>query len=70
MEFDGEEEETDEILQKVLDEIGVDLGEQFAAAPTSKVGNVGQSQRVAVAEGAAGGASDDELQARLDQLRK
>lgn len=68
MEFDGEEEETDEVLQKVLDEIGVDLGEQFAAAPTAKLGNAAPSQRVAVAEGA--GASDDELQARLDQLRK
>lgn len=33
---DGEEEETDNLVNEVLDEIGINLGEQMVAAPGQK----------------------------------
>lgn len=62
-----EDEETDEIVAQVLDEIGVDLNQTLGETPTG-------IQSSAVAEGrvaeALGGPADDDLQSRLDNLRK
>ncbi|KAG8891445.1 ESCRT-III subunit protein did4 [Tulasnella sp. 403] len=87
MEDDAEDEaeEGDKILQQVLDEIGVTLGQQLADAPSgiaSAAPLANKQQAVAIGEGgpsllAPGGPStggglsaEDELQARLDNLRK
>jgi charged multivesicular body protein 2A len=70
----GEEEQIDEILGKVLDEIGVDLNTTLKDTPTSIANNEQAAPRVAEALGAGGGsgaaADEDDLQARLDSLKK
>ncbi|KKK27320.1 DOA4-independent degradation protein [Aspergillus rambellii] len=70
--LDGEEEEGEDIVKEVLDEIGVDLGQALGETPTGIQTNAVSEGRVAQAVGAggAGGASDDDLQARLDSLRR
>lgn len=72
-----EEEQVDEILSKVLDEIGVDLNTTLKDTPTGiNAGNIEQADRARVAEavGANGASShdadEDDLQARLDSLKK
>lgn len=76
----AEGEESDAILKEVLDEIGVDLGQQvrlsnqLASAPSSEPASAAPA-RVAISEGApaprpASDATDDDLQARLANLRK
>ena len=76
----GEGEESDAILKEVLDEIGVDLGQQvrlsdqLASAPSSEPVSAAPA-RVAISEGAptprpGSDATDDDLQARLANLRK
>ncbi|KAJ3269758.1 Charged multivesicular body protein 2A [Terramyces sp. JEL0728] len=57
MEDDNDEEESDQILNQVLDEIGIDLNQSMAEAPAGKL----------VKEKAV---EQDDLQARLDSLRK
>ncbi|KAK6458761.1 class E vacuolar-protein sorting and endocytosis factor [Scheffersomyces xylosifermentans] len=71
----GEDEQIDEILGKVLDEIGVDLNTSLKETPNSI--NVQAEEKVStgrMAEAIGGGgthASDeDDLQARLDSLKK
>ncbi|KAK6202296.1 class E vacuolar-protein sorting and endocytosis factor [Scheffersomyces amazonensis] len=72
-----EDEQVDEILGKVLDEIGVDLNSNLKDTPTAinvqTEENVSNG-RVAEALGGAGGSSghtdEDDLQARLDSLKK
>ncbi|WLF80748.1 ESCRT-III subunit protein did4 [Lodderomyces elongisporus] len=80
----GEEEQIDEILGKVLDEIGVDLNTNLKDTPTGIT--AGQeavsNNRVAEGVGAHGGggvssvgggfgaSEEDDLQARLDSLKK
>lgn len=71
-----EDEEADEIVNKVLDEIGVDLNTQMHKAPQNSVADdVQANPKPRVAE-AVGGAPDnptnpdDELQARLDSLKR
>ncbi|EGW31941.1 uncharacterized protein SPAPADRAFT_138616 [Spathaspora passalidarum NRRL Y-27907] len=71
----GEEEQIDEILGKVLDEIGVDLNANLKDTPSAiHAGEQPESNaRVAEAVGAGGGgggADEDDLQARLDSLKK
>ncbi|EER30811.1 hypothetical protein CTRG_05263 [Candida tropicalis MYA-3404] len=70
----GEEEQIDEILGKVLDEIGVDLNTTLKDTPTGIANNEQAAPRVAEALGATGGGSgaadEDDLQARLDSLKK
>lgn len=82
----GEEEQGDAILQEVLDEIGVTTAQELKDAPSGSLAQAEPQAptRVAIGEGvpephaphAAGaghglGASDeDELQARLDSLRR
>lgn len=73
---EGEEEETDELVNQVLDEIGVNLDEQLVGAPGGKQAApaAAASERqapAAMGESAGGGEDvDDDLQARLNNLRK
>mmetsp|Transcript_13797 Transcript_13797/g.29774 ORF Transcript_13797/g.29774 Transcript_13797/m.29774 type:complete len:227 (-) Transcript_13797:29-709(-) len=74
MEGEGEEEETDELVNQVLDEIGIGQGLELAAAPGNKVQQAAAQQEaapaMAAAEGGGGAGLDEDLQARLDNLRK
>lgn len=80
-----DEEEGEEVVNQVLDEIGVDLGQivsrygnQFAGQPTneSQLGETPSGLKTSAPEGkvaqAIGGGDpvDDDLQARLDSLRR
>merc|ERR1712000_399974 len=73
----GVEEEGDEVVEQVLEEIGVDFNQQLGETPTA-LGNEAQTEgRIAQAVGGGGGGGsnggdpvDDDLQARLDSLRK
>lgn len=91
MELD-DEDETEEIVNQVFDEIGIDLNQALGNAPkdivTNNVGangllsNGGESNKLAQPIGAGGtsssnsggggggGNADDDLQARLDSLRR
>ncbi|KAK8091877.1 Snf7-domain-containing protein [Apiospora hydei] len=71
----GIEEEGDEIVEQVMEELGVDLNQalsQFGETPTGLQSDKVAEGRVAQAVGGGGGADpgDDDLQARLDSLRK
>ncbi|CAK9435303.1 uncharacterized protein LODBEIA_P57320 [Lodderomyces beijingensis] len=70
----GEEEQIDEILGKVLDEIGVDLNSNLNLkdTPTGAPSHGEAVGKVAESVGAHGGAEtvEDDLQARLDSLKK
>ncbi|KAI8464493.1 MAG: Snf7-domain-containing protein [Monoraphidium minutum] len=85
MEGEGEAEETDELVSQVLDEIGINLGSQMVNAPEMPVAAPAAAAPVAAMEGPMGGAVgagpsgsgpvagsgiDEDLQARLDNLRK
>lgn len=63
----GEDEQADEILTKVLDEIGVDLNTSLKDTPNQINVENPETQRVAQA---IGGSDEDDLQARLDSLKK
>lgn len=63
----GEEDQADEILTKVLDEIGVDLNANLKDTPSNIAVEEVQPSRVAQAVGAN---DEDDLQARLDSLKK
>jgi len=64
-----EEEETDDVLNQVLDEIGVDLSNSLGETPTGLASKEASTEgRVAQAIG--GDPGDDDLQARLDSLRR
>ena len=79
---EGEEDETDELVSQVLDEIGVDLDTNLVSAPMR--GKAKQQEAAPEAAGqqaepmgqSAGGGDagssgiDDDLQARLNNLRK
>ncbi len=58
LEEDGEEGESDEIVQKVLDEIGISLGGSMVDAPTTGF-SAQEKQKDA-----------NDLEARLENLRK
>ncbi|KAL8763662.1 MAG: hypothetical protein Q9184_000557 [Pyrenodesmia sp. 2 TL-2023] len=64
-----DEEEGDEVVNKVLDEIGVDLGQAMGETPAGLQKTAVPDGRVAEAIGG-GGNEDDDLQARLDSLRR
>ncbi len=61
MEGDEEEAETDAIVAQVLDEIGIDINQSLADAPSGRLGVAratragGAGERHAVAEGGGGG---------------
>ncbi|DAA73237.1 TPA_exp: Uncharacterized protein A8136_5162 [Trichophyton benhamiae CBS 112371] len=77
-----DEEEGEEIVKEVLDEIGVDLGQaltflplpslwpQLGETPSGIQGTAVKEARVAQAVGGGGNTDDEDLQARLDSLRK
>lgn len=70
--MEDDEEESDEILNQVLDEIGVDLNQQLGEAPSGFAtpqteGKVAQAQ--AMGGGGGGASGDDDLMARLNNLR-
>nr|KMM72001.1 charged multivesicular body protein 2a, variant [Coccidioides posadasii RMSCC 3488] len=65
-----DEEEGEEIVKEVLDEIGVDLGQALGETPTGLQTTGIQEGRIAQAVGGGGTAEDDDLQARLDSLRR
>ncbi|EFE42511.1 hypothetical protein TRV_02750, partial [Trichophyton verrucosum HKI 0517] len=77
-----DEEEGEEIVKEVLDEIGVDLGQaltflplpllwpQLGETPSGIQGTAVKEARVAQAVGGGGNTDNEDLQARLDSLRK
>ncbi|KAM5444261.1 ESCRT-III subunit protein did4 [Microsporum ferrugineum] len=65
-----DEEEGEEIVKEVLDEIGVDLGQALGETPSGIQGAAVKEARVAQAVGGGGNTDDEDLQARLDSLRK
>ncbi|EFR04688.1 SNF7 family protein [Nannizzia gypsea CBS 118893] len=65
-----DEEEGEEIVKEVLDEIGVDLGQALGETPSGIQGTAVKEARVAQAVGGGGNTDDEDLQARLDSLRK
>ena len=78
---DEDEDEEEEILGSVFAELGVGLANQMGEGPTEQISMPqagGEQQQVAAAAGAGGGPGgggggddlDDELQRRLDNLRR
>lgn len=66
-----EEDQVDEILGKVLDEIGVDLNANLKDTPSSIAVEENKVSNARVAEAVGGhGGDEDDLQARLDSLKK
>lgn len=67
-----EEEETDEIVEQVLEEIGVDLRQAMGEAPSGLQSSAVAEGRVAeaIGGGSTGDPGDVDLQARLDSLRR
>lgn len=85
MEDEGDEEESDAVVSQVLDELGLQLTDQLSGLPQASgslsVSGIKQPQAAAVGAGGGGGAAvaggaggspdaDDELQKRLDNLRR
>ncbi|KAL1844392.1 hypothetical protein VTJ49DRAFT_71 [Mycothermus thermophilus] len=70
----GLEEEGDEVVEQVLEEIGVDLSQALGETPSGLQSMALPETRIAQAIGGGGGGGtdpgDDDLQARLDSLRK
>ncbi|KIV93530.1 DOA4-independent degradation protein 4 [Exophiala mesophila] len=64
-----DEEEGEEVVNQILDEIGVDLNNAMGETPTGLQKAAVPETRVAQAIGGGGG-DDDDLQARLDSLRR
>lgn len=70
-----EDEEADEIVNRVLDEIGVDLNVKLKSTPQDELNatEVGVPAKMAeslTTNGTAGHNEDDELQARLNSLKR
>lgn len=63
-----EDEEADEIVNKVLDEIGVDLNTKLKDTPTQLSNGIEVNERTAQPQ--AIGGEDDDLQARLNSLKR
>ncbi|KAF6150539.1 hypothetical protein GIB67_030340 [Kingdonia uniflora] len=74
LEGDEEEEETEDLVSQVLDEIGIDINQELVNAPASAVAAPAAKNKVAQVEATSGGHDDggidNDLQARLDNLRK
>ncbi|XP_059481535.1 charged multivesicular body protein 2a [Neocloeon triangulifer] len=71
MEDEGDEEESDAVVSQVLDELGLQLGDQLSGLPEASGSLVAPKGKTAV-PAAAGPVSDADadLQARLDNLRR
>ncbi|XP_043701008.1 vacuolar protein sorting-associated protein 2 homolog 1-like isoform X2 [Telopea speciosissima] len=72
LEGDDEEEETEELVNQVLDDIGIDINSELLNAPSEAVAAPAAKAKVAQAEtpGNDDSGIDNELQARLDNLRR
>ncbi|EXF81232.1 hypothetical protein COL5a_011333 [Colletotrichum fioriniae] len=70
----GAEEEGEEVVEQVLEEIGVDLTSALGETPSGMQTTAVPEGRIAQAVGGGGGGGadpgDDDLQARLDSLRR
>jgi charged multivesicular body protein 2A len=64
-----DEEESEDIVNQVLDEIGVNLGQSLGETPTGLHTESANQGKVAEAVGG-GNPADDDLQARLNDLRR
>ena len=70
-EEEGEQEESEDLVNQVLDEIGCTLGSQLVDAPMAKEKSAVQAPVARTAEPmATGDGLDGDLQSRLDALRK
>jgi len=71
---EDDEEEGDKIVNQVLDELGLDLGDKLSELPTAKDSLAtpagAGAAKSPVAEGAGVGDLDADLQSRLDNLRR
>ena len=71
---EDEEDESNELVSQVLDEIGVNLDSEMVTAPGQKqaVAQAVAAEPEAIGTSASGGGDgiDDDLQARLNNLRK
>lgn len=65
--IENDEEESEEIVSQVLDEIGIDLTQALGEAPQ---GIASEDTKQKVAQAIGGGETDEDLQARLDSLRR
>ncbi|KAI9890413.1 MAG: ESCRT-III subunit protein did4 [Vezdaea aestivalis] len=65
-----DEEEGEEIVNEVLDELGVEINQSLGETPTGLQKTSVTDGRVAQAIGGSGDTGDDDLQARLDSLRR
>jgi charged multivesicular body protein 2A len=63
-------QQTEEVISQVLDEIGINLSSQLADAPTQSTAATATKRPVAATAEAAPSSDIDDLQARLDNLRK
>uniref|UniRef100_A0A2P2KEH1 Uncharacterized protein MANES_04G143300 n=1 Tax=Rhizophora mucronata TaxID=61149 RepID=A0A2P2KEH1_RHIMU len=73
LEGDEEEVETEDLVNQVLDEIGIDIKNELVNAPSAAVSAPAAKTKVAQAESTGNheeNGLDDDLQARLDNLRK
>lgn len=77
MDQDGSEQESDALVNQVLDEIGIDFKNALADAPRKKIGGATAvavqappKQVIVEAAAAADSAADAELEARLNNLKK
>lgn len=66
---ENEDEETDELVSQVLDEIGINTDQQLLSAPMAKK-SAQEAPAAAQPQAEAAGGIDEDLQARLDNLRK
>ncbi len=69
-EEEGEQDETDDLVNQVLDEIGCNLGSQLVDAPLLGVAPVPAAAARIAEPALAGDGLDGDLQSRLDALRK
>ena len=66
-----DEEESDAIVSQVLDELGLQLNDKLGDVPVATGSlSVAATNKAKTAVAAAGGGEDDDLQARLDDLRR
>ncbi|KAK0711332.1 Snf7-domain-containing protein [Lasiosphaeris hirsuta] len=71
MDVGAEEEEGDEVVERVLEEIGVDLSQALGETPSGLQSHSVPEGKIAQAVGGGGAdPGDDDLQARLDSLRR
>ena len=58
----GDEEEQDQVVQQVLDEIGIEMSGKMAEAPSAHRGKLGESSKAVLP-------TDEEIEAQLAKLK-